>query len=536
MKKSILFTVLALLVMVSCTNVLNHNGKQEEAANGGVLSIKVKDNVSRTILPDISMDIAWYKAVGIGPGGGTFNETFTGSGKQIENLAPGPWSVIVDAFNEDDILIGRGSGSVTILPNEPSSINITVRPLDGHGTLNLSLYWNSADVTVPQVQSTLTPYSGSVRNLAFTVGDGSAQFSASNVDAGYHTLILKLLDNGGLAMGAVEVVRIVADQVTNGTFTFDDINKARGTLYVEITPEMADPLEINISGGAGIKSNGDIMNLTASTTNFDGNVTYVWYVNGDSVGTGVDFTFDSTWKNGSYRIDVTGFSADGKRGGSASLFVKVQGEISGDFSPASWFTYSIANDEVTIIGLSSVWNALDDPAKNYLVIPESIEGVAVRVIGVGAFVYNNTIVSVDIPDSVITIGLSAFEYCSNLISLRMPNSVIYIGLGLVANCNSLLEITISASIERIYNHSFYNCGSLVSVTIPDSVITIGEWAFFNCQSLTSVILNPLIPPELDGDAFGYNAPNRTFFVPPDSVEAYKTASGWEMYADWIVSQ
>jgi len=515
MKKNILFTVLALMIMVSCNNVLNHNGKQEEnnAANGSVLSIKVNDNVSRTILPDFSMDIVRYLAMGNGPDGSTFNEVFYGSEKLIENLFVGPWAVNVYAFNDDDILIGWGSGSVTVLPNEPSSINITVRPLDGNGTLNLSLYWNSTDVMIPSIQSTLTPYSGSIRNLAFTVGDGGAQFSASDVEAGYHTLVLKLLDNGSLAMGAVEVVRIAADQVTNGTFTFDQINMVRGTINVDITPEMAEPLDITIYGGTGIKRIEDIMNLTALTFNYNENITYVWYVNGDSVGTGANFSFDSSWGNGSYRIDVTGFSADGKHGGSASLFVKVIIFNSSVFSPAAWFDYTITNNEVTITGLSGIWEALDDPVKNYLVIPKSIEGMAVTSIGSSAFFGCRNLALITIADSVTSIGDSVFTACISLKSITIPNMVISIG-----------------------SNAFSLCLSLASITIPDSVTSIGDGAFAHCVSLLSVILNPIIPPTLGSNVFYVNPISRNIYVPPGSVAAYKAAPGWSNYSGSIAAQ
>jgi len=58
-------------------------------------------------------------------------------------------------------------------------------------------------------------------------------------------------------------------------------------------------------------------------SNYSDNVTYVWYVNGDAKGTGSSFAFDNSWTQGYYRIDVTAFSADGKRAGSATTNVQV---------------------------------------------------------------------------------------------------------------------------------------------------------------------------------------------------------------------
>jgi len=64
------------------------------------------------------------------------------------------------------------------------------------------------------------------------------------------------------------------------------------------------------------------MTVTASVAGSVGNVIYVWYLNGESKATGSNtnpsFTFGSSLPAGVYRLDVTAFTADGKRAGAAS--------------------------------------------------------------------------------------------------------------------------------------------------------------------------------------------------------------------------
>ena len=67
---------------------------------------------------------------------------------------------------------------------------------------------------------------------------------------------------------------------------------------------------------------------------------------------------------------------------------------------------------------------------------------------------NSDIVSVIIPDGVVTIGDNAFD-----------------------GCESLKEITIPDSVVRIGSYAFYGCDSLKEIAIPDSVTEIGEYAF-----------------------------------------------------------
>jgi hypothetical protein len=59
-----------------------------------------------------------------------------------------------------------------------------------------------------------------------------------------------------------------------------------------------------------------------------GNVTYVWYLNGQSIATGStaspSLTLGGNLPADSYRLDVAAFSADGLRAGSASCAVTVQ--------------------------------------------------------------------------------------------------------------------------------------------------------------------------------------------------------------------
>ena len=158
----------------------------------------------------------------------------------------------------------------------------------------------------------------------------------------------------------------------------------------------------------------------------------------------------------------------------------------------------------------------------------------VTMIGDDAFRNCSSLTSVTIPDSVITIGNYAFCYCRSLTSVTIPDSVTTIGNYAFYDCNKLTSVTIGDSVTTIGYNAFQYCSSLTSVTIPDSVTTIGEAAFNWCESLTSVYCKPTTPPARGTYMFGGNASGRKIYVPMESVEAYKSASGWNDYADDIV--
>jgi hypothetical protein len=201
-----------------------------------------------------------------------------------------------------------------------------VTPIEGYGTLDITVMWNAEDTENPFIDSELIPYSGSSQALDFTVtGGNTATFHSDTVESGYHTLTVKLLDNGILTMGAVEIVRIVNDTLSQGTFEFYEINSTVGYIAVNIFPEMAEPLEVLISGQADKIEYGESMTVTASVLNDPGNTVYVWYINGESVGTGASLTVGNSLAAGVYRLDVTAFTADGKRGGSTTCMFHVMG-------------------------------------------------------------------------------------------------------------------------------------------------------------------------------------------------------------------
>ena len=195
-----------------------------------------------------------------------------------------------------------------------------------------------------------------------------------------------------------------------------------------------------------------------------------------------------------------------------------------------------------------------------------ITGVAisngVMSIGKKAFANCSNIESVTFaPDSQLnSIGTNAFASCTSLSSITVPAKVTHIGQFAFASCSSLtnvtfapdsqlakidsavfskcplMGITIPESVTSIGTLSFSECTNLTEVTIPAGVTHIGTFAFMGCSSLATVTMLETTPPAIDKSfaadftALTPLASLTAIKVPVGTVENYKTAPGWSMYA------
>ena len=145
------------------------------------------------------------------------------------------------------------------------------------------------------------------------------------------------------------------------------------------------------------------------------------------------------------------------------------------YTDESCFAFNSTNGEITWY-----YNNRDNCPLD-VVIPSTINGVDVKIIGMGAFCENeptsgisNHLTSVVIPNTVISIGDFAF-YNNKLMNIVIPNSVTSIG-GNAFEGNQLTRITLPNSLTAIGSRAF-QMNQLTSITIGNSVTTIGNKAF-----------------------------------------------------------
>lgn len=151
------------------------------------------------------------------------------------------------------------------------------------------------------------------------------------------------------------------------------------------------------------------------------------------------------------------------------------------------FKYAVTdNNEVTITGYNDDRTDIGVPSMD-VVIPDTIDGMAVTAIGAGAF-ENKLIKTVSIPAGIKTIGENAFKSCAALtgVTFAAESALTAISDSAFMSCQKLSAITLPEKLETIGKEAFSGARILKTITIPASVKTIGDWALANCFELANV--------------------------------------------------
>lgn len=130
----------------------------------------------------------------------------------------------------------------------------------------------------------------------------------------------------------------------------------------------------------------------------------------------------------------------------------------------------------------------DGKISEEIVIPQSINGKTVSVIGKNLFSNQSQLKNVIIPDSVTEIGWCAFENCTGLKSIAFPKLLQNIGGSSFSGCTGLTNIVIPNSVKSIYGGAFEGCTGLTNVVIGNGVTNIGVEAFSGCKKLVSLTI------------------------------------------------
>lgn len=170
------------------------------------------------------------------------------------------------------------------------------------------------------------------------------------------------------------------------------------------------------------------------------------------------------------------------------------------------------------------------------------------------FYYDTKITSVAIKEGYTAIGNNVFQNATNLASVTLPSTLTSIGsnafsstsienidltnvtsIGASAFTNSKLKNIEFFNVSSLPNAVCQNCYELETLTISASVTAIQGNAFRNCgrdsDGLTIEMLG-YAPPTITNTTF-QSANILKIIVPQGSLSAYRSASNWTTYAQYM---
>ena len=168
-------------------------------------------------------------------------------------------------------------------------------------------------------------------------------------------------------------------------------------------------------------------------------------------------------------------------------------KYSGNITIPSTINYNGINYNVQAIGNNAFANCNDLLSVK---IPNCIISIGDR-----AFSSSN-LETLTIGDKISFIGQDAFAGCSSLLSISIPNidHELIVGAMTFRNCTNLKEVSIGKGLTVIEEMMFSGCSNMASISIPSSVTTIKTSAFYDCYSLSSIVLHENIT-TIVGNAF-----------------------------------
>lgn len=108
-------------------------------------------------------------------------------------------------------------------------------------------------------------------------------------------------------------------------------------------------------------------------------------------------------------------------------------------------------------------------------------------IGTYAFGDCTALSELSISEGITHIGAAAFIYCSALTTLALPTTLYGIYPKAFLGCSALTTLLLShTQVNWINNDAFMECSSLTTLTLPVSLTRIGSGAFTDCDSLTDI--------------------------------------------------
>ena len=347
--------VLAIVAFSSCS----------DAPESATLRIEM-DRKIRTVTPEKeNMEVYGYRIILIGPDSKEAEPRYTYySYINLDGLTVGRWKIKVFGFNKERVDVCQGEKDLDLTAGK-NSVTVKLDQLIGKGSFTLAMVWDTESFPDAEAVSvSLKAQDGT--EIAVTPSKptvGKSIVTKDNLDTGSYSFSAKLLDSkGNILSGATEAIRISNKEETKGEIVFPSSTKdSTGDTRLEISNDTSIPVEVMINGIESLMEENAPFTLNVSLPSSSplslNDLDTTWYLDGEEVGRGNEFTFQNGVKSGIHRIDVTcQTSSKGSLGSTHVIFQAAVSTNQGD----PYQKYTLENGEKWKLGAGVVAHFLPD--------------------------------------------------------------------------------------------------------------------------------------------------------------------------------
>jgi len=234
-----------LIAAAICSILLSSCGLffQGFRARMGSIRLEISSAGSKTVHPfesEALMEVASYQVDFVDPVGNSQSETAGKTGLvEKHDAIEGLWTVNVAALNASGQVLGRGTGSVEVLPDKIQTLRIEIKP-SGVGSINVTVDWSANTlVEADYIAKLYLLKDGSdPEELTLTVYTQAktASWSSTTIQAGSHELLARMTDAAGKVLwGQRESFFVYEGLVSSKVFTIDQAQMNRKP---EVAPEI----------------------------------------------------------------------------------------------------------------------------------------------------------------------------------------------------------------------------------------------------------------------------------------------------------
>lgn len=175
------------------------------------------------------------------------------------------------------------------------------------------------------------------------------------------------------------------------------------------------------------------------------------------------------------------------------------------------------------------------------------EPSACTTIGSQAFLRATDLTQITLPATITSIGNSAFDNCSNLTRTDYTGTIaqwcnvtfdnssanpIYYTNNLYIDNTLVTELEVPEGVTEVKSFAFAKNTKLTSVTLPTTLTLMGSSVFDGCSNVTTVTSQATVVPTITANTFPAAVTNNaTLIVPAVAESAYRTAIGWQNFAN-----